>query len=281
LAVVLAFSATAQNAPEPKKAPEGPPPQITNQDNKTDKGQRSPGGSAPGIPQSQPAREEQTTANGNRENGAEQQDDTDSRLARFTKLLVIVGALQFVALIAQAFFLNKSIRLTRDSIILSQRPRLIVRNVVARQPDCITIPGTPPFGKGKPVGGQFFVANVGGSEATVRESRYIVIGLEGTLPMERPYEGQAGNNPITVKCVLPPGGVTPGLISAPNPFPDKDPMPTPTAGDRGEHTSVYVMGWIEYSDGLGSVRRTAFCRKYHWRRKRFFAVKDPDYEHAE
>jgi hypothetical protein len=42
--------------------------------------------------------------------------------------------------------------------------------------------------------------------------------------MERPYEGNNGNNPITVKCVIPPGGVEVGLFSAGDPFPDFDPM---------------------------------------------------------
>jgi hypothetical protein len=41
------------------------------------------------------------------------------------------------------------------------------------------------------------------------------------------------------------------------------------------------MGWIEYSDGLGFIRRIAFCRKYDHDQGRFFAIDDPDYEHAE
>jgi hypothetical protein len=41
------------------------------------------------------------------------------------------------------------------------------------------------------------------------------------------------------------------------------------------------MGWINYADDLGFVRRTAFCRRFNPESGRFVAVDDPDYEHAE
>ena len=44
---------------------------------------------------------------------------------------------------------------------------------------------------------------------------------------------------------------------------------------------LYVMGWIAYSDDLGFVRRTAFCRELNNQTERFVAIDDRDYEHAE
>jgi hypothetical protein len=99
--------------------------------------------------------------------------------------------------------------------------------------------------------------------------------------MERPYEGRSGNNPITKGTLIRRGEPATGLFFDGNPFPDKDPNPTPIAGTSGVHTNVYVMGWIEYSNVDGSVKcpRTAFCRKYAWELKRFIPVDNPDYEH--
>lgn len=45
--------------------------------------------------------------------------------------------------------------------------------------------------------------------------------------------------------------------------------------------NVYVIGRVGYIDELGGMRSTAFCRKWDDDKGRFFAVDDPDYEHAE
>jgi hypothetical protein len=202
-------------------------------------------------------------------------------VALFTGLLVIVGWRGVNVAFRTLKAIDRQGDDTHRAILLTQRPKLIVRNIVI-WPNEI---GTPLFGQGRPVTGQFYVANIGGSEATVCESHCMVIGMKGTLPMERPYEGKNGNNPIAIKSVLPPGGVEVGLFSDGNPFPDFDPMPFFVVGNQSANqvflAAVYVMGWIEYSDGLGFNRRTAFCRKYDPDKGRFFAIEDPDYEHAE
>lgn len=45
--------------------------------------------------------------------------------------------------------------------------------------------------------------------------------------------------------------------------------------------NMYVIGRVGYIDELGGMRSTAFCRKWDDDKGRFFAVDDPDYEHAE
>jgi hypothetical protein len=43
--------------------------------------------------------------------------------------------------------------------------------------------------------------------------------------------------------------------------------------------NLYVIGWIEYADELGVVRRTAFARQYIGDLFRFLPIQDdPDYE---
>jgi hypothetical protein len=48
---------------------------------------------------------------------------------------------------------------------------------------------------------------------------------------------------------------------------------------------IYVMGWVQYVDGMNLARRAAFCRLYgvaiNERHPRFHIVEDPDYEHED
>jgi hypothetical protein len=96
--------------------------------------------------------------------------------------------------------------------------------------------------------------------------------------MERPYEGQQ------IETIIPPIKLEPGQ-SLPVPFTSRQAM-----GSEGDDIRtfavgwrLYVMGWINYSDDLNNLRRTAFCREYRQipgsSGGRFFPVDDPDYEH--
>ena len=44
---------------------------------------------------------------------------------------------------------------------------------------------------------------------------------------------------------------------------------------------IYFFGFITYRDGIGNLRRTAFCRMYDPKVKRFTIVHDPDYEYVD
>jgi hypothetical protein len=259
----------------------------------------------PPVPQRETPPDQLPPADALANREAPEKDSADWWTRAFTFLLVVVGFLQVWILRRQTRIIHGTLKATQDAVVetrranevnealtkesaeltlkalvLTQHPRLTVRNVVIRTP---LESGAVSFRKGQPVSGQFYVVNIGGSNATVLESHCVVIGLADTLPMDRPYEGKAGNNPITAGCVLPPAGVWVGMISEPNPFPDFEPMPVVNAQTGITHYpgGVYVMGWLEYSDDNGFIRRTAFCRKYDWDKKRFFAEDDPDYEHAE
>jgi hypothetical protein len=47
-------------------------------------------------------------------------------------------------------------------------------------------------------------------------------------------------------------------------------------GDR-----MYFLGYIQYRDDLGNERRTAFCRGYSGKNKRFHAISVPDYDYVD
>jgi hypothetical protein len=165
-------------------------------------------------------------------------------------------------------------------LILTQRPKLRVRNVVVRYPVPIHRQPFRLFEPGQPVSGQFYVVNIGGTVARLVEGDCRVYWTEQGLPMDRPYEGQG------VETVVPSYKLEAGQ-SSPITFQSRNIM-----GPEGDDIRVfagnwrlYVMGWIEYTDDLDNHRRTAFCREYRQipggSGGRFFPIDDPDYEHEE
>jgi hypothetical protein len=207
------------------------------------------------------------------------------RLAGYTRGLEVFTGFLVIATVVLGLATFWQGRILGKSIILSQRPRLRVRNFVVRQ-------GSDPgiFWPGSLVGGQFYVVNAGGSPATIRESHCAVFWTQRQLPMERPYEGQDGNNPFGPGLRLQPGQSWPGTF-----------LSDQVMGTQGglirnfdPSWSIYLLGWIEYVDDLRIVRRTAFCRRYEpphgyiprgvdapVPHGRFNVVSDLDYDHEE
>lgn len=220
-------------------------------------------------------------------------------LVGFTGALVGVGILQFLALRRQAHWMyeqsediKQSIIVAKETaeavrtqaetmrqeLILAQRPKLRIRNVITKNfPDLFEI--------GKPISGQLYIVNVGGMPAKITNIGCWVKCLRGGLPMERPYEGENPNypNPISTKLLVGQSfplnftgdvmGETYNLFLKGSPF-----------------YMLYVMGYVEYVDDIGTFRRTVFCREYRLQKlisgqlggvKRFFPVDDPDYEAEE
>jgi len=164
---------------------------------------------------------------------------------------------------------------SQKTLVLTQRPKLIVRNIVVKTPgDPLRQPAL--FQPGYSVEGEFQVVNVGGTPATITASGCWVFWNQVALPMHRPYDGLTANNPVD--GILQPGTFVSGRFMSDKPM-DQHAAEIFQAGNEWY---LYVMGWVEYRDDLGFVRRTSFCRKYDVRRgRRFFAVDDPDYEHAD
>ena len=51
------------------------------------------------------------------------------------------------------------------------------------------------------------------------------------------------------------------------------------AATTGDH--LFALGYIEYQDTIGKIRRTAFLRQYDFKAKRFDTVPHPDYEYQD
>lgn len=176
----------------------------------------------------------------------------------------------------------------KSEFIASHRPKLRIRNVDVHQVlagDILpngskppALPVGPIFKPGDRVTGQLYISNVGDSAATVTEIGCWVKWMQSSLPMNRPYEGEDGNSDADVVGREMAAGQT-----APIHFMSDTPMGAegPLVRQYSDGWHIYVMGWVEYLDKLGTRRRTAFCREYRMPEGRFFAVSDPDYEHEE
>jgi hypothetical protein len=218
-------------------------------------------------------------------------------LAFFALVASVIALLTLRAISKQAEIANESLRaemtaaeaakasadaakaqaeLSLKTLVLAQRPKLIVRNVVVKPLGITPELSTPIFQPGHSVEGEFQVVNVGGTPATIFQSGCWVFWNQVALPLHRPYDYLSPNNPA--RGVLQPGTAVVGSFMSDKPM-DQHAAEIWQAGNQW---SLYVMGWVEYRDDLGSVRRTSFCRRYDVHRgRRFFSVDDPDYEHAD
>jgi hypothetical protein len=124
------------------------------------------------------------------------------------------------------------------------------------------------------LGGQFYIVNLGGTKAIVRETHYeFYISTTRNLPAKRPWEGKDG-----VKCnvVLNAGQSTPQV------FGRMEPISADEAYSLSiQKTYLFLMGWIDYVDDLRIRRTTRFCRLYDAPSERFSAVEDTEYESAD
>jgi hypothetical protein len=168
-------------------------------------------------------------------------------------------------------------KLTRESIVLQHRPRLRVHNIEIhdRRPHKQRF---PLFMDGQLVTGTLRVINIGGSAAQITASYCTVYWSEFGLPMRPPYRGHPPNHLISIGRLIP-GEAREGFFSSSEAMDNKGGT---VATDIVGRLHLYVMGWIEYLDELGILRRIEFCRECRRltpvREMRFYRVDDPDYE---
>lgn len=191
-------------------------------------------------------------------------------IAAFTVVLAFVTR-------RQSIIAANARELAADEFIASHRPRLRVRNIVITNQDSWSERGHDYFPVGNAIAGQFYVSNVGGSDATIIETRFQFIWPpDGRLPMRRPYEGEDGNTSV-LPLKLAPGESGNGMIPRGVGRDGENPDFHTVSGESGWR--LYAMGWVIYEDGREVRRRTAFCRVFQ--NGRFVAVNDPDYDHEE
>jgi len=195
----------------------------------------------------------------------------DWATAVFTGLLVIVGVVTAIILIGQLFLLKRQVTLSREEFIAAHPPRLSVSNVVIRRSNHSNMTW---FWVGEQIRGQLYVTNIGSGVAKVVHSHCQVFWRQGTLPMERPYEGEEPNEFLQYPELVP-GAPATGL------FDSGDRLMGKEYGEVQQCSSswhIWIMGFIEFADTKGFVRRTEFCRVWKMPDERFFPVEDIDYD---
>jgi hypothetical protein len=184
--------------------------------------------------------------------------------AEFSRLNAVAAEQNAVAAKASADVSEKT-------LVLTQRPRIVVRAFYFSEPTGVGGVYRVPkrIEAGSFCTGQFYIENCGGTDARIREI-YSEVYIAENLPMKRPYEGKVGSKE---EQTLRPG------TSAFHRFGRMEPLDAQTATDVTKH--FYVLGYIGYTDDLAIYRTTAFCRRYNATKDRFLPVDDPDYEYAD
>jgi hypothetical protein len=189
-------------------------------------------------------------------------------------LLVIVGIGATVAALLTLRAIWRQTVATEKTLVLTQRPRIVVRNFYFSEPRAVGGVYHVPkeIEAGSFCSGQFYIVNLGGTQATTQEI-YCTVFLAQSLPMKRPYEGLEGS---TEKKIFQPGQSVPYLFGL------KTPLDEATANEIYHYgINLCVLGWIGYTDDLGIWRITAFCRQYDTFKKRFVPVDNTDYENSD
>ncbi len=209
---------------------------------------------------------------------------TDWIIALSAAIYAFFAYRQWQTIRQQAKATNRQAEIAQQTLVLTYRPKLIVRNVVMEQPDMRNWTVPQDIKTDQLFVWRLYVSNIGGTPATVTETGCWIILVLGELPMERPYEGRSGNTVITgmkVANKLFPGesGTLHIALLGEQVEGGQDPIKGLQGYPKQLH--IYVMGWVTYVNDIGIVRRTAFCRRYDWARQYFVAVDNLDYEHAE
>jgi hypothetical protein len=173
----------------------------------------------------------------------------------------------------------KQKEIARLQYLATHRPHLRVRHVSVVTANYTGQP-TVLFNHGAKIRGGLAVVNVGGTKATIIESRYRIFFSRDGLPLTAPYD-ENYHNLLLVGQVLDIGE------SCAIPICDEIIMEPPPPGvdlelrqfERGGW-KIYVMGQIRYQDESGHDRFMGFCRVGDGK-SGFRAVNDPDYEYED
>jgi hypothetical protein len=165
---------------------------------------------------------------------------------------------------------NDEIELTKQEFVVSHPPKLRVHSVAL----ILSYASENSFGT--PTKIQFFIDNIGGSNATISRDNLTFTKLGTPLPVLLPFSSEFHRLPAEI---LKPGEGTTGLLC----------LDAETDNSLNEqwweppddHASdFYFFGYIDYLDNIGTTRRIAFCRQFNPTTRRFTAVKDDDYEYS-
>ena len=198
--------------------------------------------------------------------------------------LVLVGCGGVYAAIRTLRAIEGQGSTTWRSLVLTQRPRLIVRRIILDKPEQAkrflrSRMGEATFEADAPIEGYLSLVNSGNGIATVAESECAVIksGPPDQLPRRFQQHQGVAVPLVAVGTSLQPGQTIECRFYGSGPSSEQYTQ----AEAAGAGIQFYVTGWIDYRDELGLMRRIGFCRQYIPELDRFFPVDDADYEYAD
>jgi hypothetical protein len=203
---------------------------------------------------------------------------SQKEMARLTRGIADIQEKQMLIQGAQTDIQKKQHAIGRLQFLATHRPRLQIRHVaVVHQGKTIGHP-TFFFSHGTKVKGGLSVVNIGGSDATIVDTRYRIFFSNTGLPAEAPYDTDFRGNLLLPDQILKVGEscATPIEDTAVMEPPDRNGTQDIRAFDR-EGWKIYIMGWIRYRDEGGAERFMGFCRERQ-SDGRFRSISDPDYE---
>jgi hypothetical protein len=180
---------------------------------------------------------------------------------------------------AQVDIQKKQHEIGRLEYLAAHRPRLRIRNVEIE--DGSHIHPTFYFVHGTEVTGRLVVVNVGGSKATIVDTRYRIFCTRGELPTIAPFGVDVRTDLLLCDEVLAPGQSNTVKISGMIFLTPPDPaLGVKMRQFEVEGWKLYVMGQICYRDDGGDERLMGFCRE-RGKDGRFRAIQDLDYEYED
>ncbi len=182
-------------------------------------------------------------------------------------LLVLI--LQAILIWRQSKIADKQTTLELLNFTATHRAKVIVRRVSL---DKGSIEFPTPVSRIWKI--QYVIANTGASEAKITEGNATAKIIKGELPaipdLDDTKDIASG---IKLKS-----GYNPSMIV----ILERDQIDyVRKCSMTNEPGSLYFFGYVQYEDGAGVVRRTAFCRRYNAITERFKPVTDDDYEYVE
>lgn len=214
-------------------------------------------------------------------NAAPGQKQADQDGPEATDVAQAVAAVAGVAIaLAVAYFTARQLQVSREQkaiaarqLIIDKRPRLSVRSVLLHSEITPRWPPLHLFAGDKRAEGHFEAVNTGGTPATIVRVRCEVWWRNTSLQMRPPPCG--GDNLPGVAALK----LTAGQAAEIGFTSDRE------IGDAGmcvrlgwDDYRLWVVGWIDYDDDLGTRRRTRFCRRWNHETGGFVRETDPDYE---
>lgn len=169
---------------------------------------------------------------------------------------------------------ERTVEFTRQSLILSQRPRIEVRRIVI---NADIVDGLLNFANvnqiPEEVTGTFEIVNTGSTTARV-------VAMECRVFLWEQIPAAISRTPLDF-IRIEPIKLLPGVYGTRTFRGSIAALDIYIAHGENRSLCVYIVGLVGYEDELGNYRSTSFCRRMDQAFGRLVKTNDPDYEHAD